>query len=313
MSPDPRNDQSHYAEDVFRFLDLPTELRCMVYELIDHEAQNISIHLSSSDLFGEDLTKSIVLTSNGLPVALLATCRLVRIEAQPFFKPKPEASRTTERFRITAGSKCGSVLMKRRNNLMDVVKNRRKAHNLGASFQLPEWCSLGTLDEPDEVHTASAEYEHIDGFTKKCTWFLPFLAGFGVAGPILLSEDRWKLGYEPFFVDRQMLIQILYDNLNDKSNVLTTKGVIPVPKRHHVDLYHDERAAAPLNTSLLRYLTYAVFVCLLGIAYWAMDPPFDLPSPTTFLGVEPKSCATGHSQIDGIPRFIILTFADSIG
>ncbi|KAF2992994.1 hypothetical protein E8E13_000981 [Curvularia kusanoi] len=37
-----------------------------------------------------------------------------------------------------------------------------------------------------------------------------------------------RLGYEPIFVDRQMLIQILYDNLRDKSKVLTKRGVIKV-------------------------------------------------------------------------------------
>ncbi|KAF3045925.1 hypothetical protein E8E12_007443 [Didymella heteroderae] len=37
-----------------------------------------------------------------------------------------------------------------------------------------------------------------------------------------------RLGYEPIFVDRQMIIQILYENLRDKSKVLTNKGVIKV-------------------------------------------------------------------------------------
>ncbi|PSN72628.1 FAD/NAD(P)-binding domain-containing protein [Corynespora cassiicola Philippines] len=37
-----------------------------------------------------------------------------------------------------------------------------------------------------------------------------------------------RTGYEPFFVDRQMLIQALYDNLKDKSKVLTSKGVAKV-------------------------------------------------------------------------------------
>lgn len=37
-----------------------------------------------------------------------------------------------------------------------------------------------------------------------------------------------SVGYEPIFVDRQMIIQILYDNLRDKSKVLTSKGVSTV-------------------------------------------------------------------------------------
>ncbi|KAJ4993560.1 FAD binding domain protein [Stagonosporopsis vannaccii] len=37
-----------------------------------------------------------------------------------------------------------------------------------------------------------------------------------------------RLGYEPIFVDRQMIIQILYDNLRDKSKVLTNKGIAKI-------------------------------------------------------------------------------------
>ncbi|KAF3053971.1 hypothetical protein E8E11_000876 [Didymella keratinophila] len=37
-----------------------------------------------------------------------------------------------------------------------------------------------------------------------------------------------RLGYESIFVDRQMIIQILYDNLRDKSKVLTKMGVTKV-------------------------------------------------------------------------------------
>lgn len=37
-----------------------------------------------------------------------------------------------------------------------------------------------------------------------------------------------RLGYEPVFVDRQMIIKILYDNLKDKARVLTSKGVVSV-------------------------------------------------------------------------------------
>ncbi|KAJ4311440.1 hypothetical protein N0V94_007953 [Neodidymelliopsis sp. IMI 364377] len=37
-----------------------------------------------------------------------------------------------------------------------------------------------------------------------------------------------RLGYAPIFVDRQMIIQVLYDNLRDKSKVITSKGVVEV-------------------------------------------------------------------------------------
>jgi 2-polyprenyl-6-methoxyphenol hydroxylase-like FAD-dependent oxidoreductase len=37
-----------------------------------------------------------------------------------------------------------------------------------------------------------------------------------------------SFGYSPVFVDRQMIIQVLYDKLPDKSKVLTNKGVTEV-------------------------------------------------------------------------------------
>lgn len=42
------------------------------------------------------------------------------------------------------------------------------------------------------------------------------------------SLTKHSLGYEPIFVDRQMIIQLLYDNLRNKSKVLTKKGVTKV-------------------------------------------------------------------------------------
>ncbi|KAH6638911.1 hypothetical protein C7974DRAFT_123267 [Boeremia exigua] len=52
-----------------------------------------------------------------------------------------------------------------------------------------------------------------------------------------------RLGYKPIFLDRQMLIQILYDNLRDKSKVLTNKGVAKVeqlPGKVQVTTSHGE-------------------------------------------------------------------------
>ncbi|KAF2015193.1 FAD/NAD(P)-binding domain-containing protein [Aaosphaeria arxii CBS 175.79] len=42
---------------------------------------------------------------------------------------------------------------------------------------------------------------------------------------------RKRTGYEPFFVDRQMLIQALYDNLKDKTKIHTSKGVAKVDQQ----------------------------------------------------------------------------------
>lgn len=42
----------------------------------------------------------------------------------------------------------------------------------------------------------------------------------------MLTNSR--LGYSPFFFDRQMLIQMLYENLSDKSKIITSKAVVKV-------------------------------------------------------------------------------------
>lgn len=40
-----------------------------------------------------------------------------------------------------------------------------------------------------------------------------------------IKANAGSLGYASIFVDRQMIIQVLYNNLRDKSKVLTSKGV----------------------------------------------------------------------------------------
>ncbi|KAH7087339.1 hypothetical protein FB567DRAFT_343769 [Paraphoma chrysanthemicola] len=77
----------------FRFLDLPTEIRCMVYELIDLETKRHVLDQAYASLLHTTWPinshmvsgSSITLIRKSLQVDLLRTCRLVHTEAAPIF------------------------------------------------------------------------------------------------------------------------------------------------------------------------------------------------------------------------------------
>jgi hypothetical protein len=90
----------------FRFLDLPCELRCMVYEKIVIETKCHTLEQQESGCSGDvwplvpNVTNSPVkLIRKSLPVALLRTCRLINNEATAFFKsPMEELAKEPLRF-----------------------------------------------------------------------------------------------------------------------------------------------------------------------------------------------------------------------
>jgi hypothetical protein len=84
----------------FRFLDLPKELRLMVYELLCVSEKNHPLVYVRSDHRGSVNPEShpssvrdrpcITLVTCVLDVQILATCRQIRAEATPFVRPKLE-------------------------------------------------------------------------------------------------------------------------------------------------------------------------------------------------------------------------------
>lgn len=91
----------------FRFLDLPKELRFIVYEKLDISSKQCTVveavsdkhHLGALELAQNDIHSqpsylasethpSITLITDSLPIQLLATCSLINNEARPFLLPK---------------------------------------------------------------------------------------------------------------------------------------------------------------------------------------------------------------------------------
>ncbi|KAH6866524.1 hypothetical protein BKA58DRAFT_470817 [Alternaria rosae] len=72
------------SEPSFRFLDLPPELRYMVYEELDMKTKHYT--LDSADT--PDQSSTITLVSKKLPVQILATSMLINTEAMKVFRPR---------------------------------------------------------------------------------------------------------------------------------------------------------------------------------------------------------------------------------
>jgi hypothetical protein len=72
------------ATQPFRFLDLPTELRFIVYEQIDFTTKHHTLESTNAP----DNSSNITFVRKSLPVQILATCQLINNEAKTFLRPK---------------------------------------------------------------------------------------------------------------------------------------------------------------------------------------------------------------------------------
>jgi hypothetical protein len=72
------------ATQPFRFLDLPPELRCIVYEQIGIRTKHHTLESTNAP----DKYSETTLVSKSLPVQILATCRLINDEEGLFSAPQ---------------------------------------------------------------------------------------------------------------------------------------------------------------------------------------------------------------------------------
>jgi hypothetical protein len=139
----------------------------MVYERIDVETQRHVIHWPAVEPDNAD-EDTIVLTSQSLPVGLLASCRLVYAEATPYLRPKLALLHDRDRFRLTVDVECLGVFVQFYHCLTRVIAKREycgTTYSLPRSFELgPGWDYLETR----LISKGSVLYEEIDTFTAKC-------------------------------------------------------------------------------------------------------------------------------------------------
>lgn len=78
----------------FRFLDLPPELRCIVYEFVPIFKKHSTIPSEKVSRRTHDGAEvELTLVVNTLPLQLLRTCHQIYDEAKPFLAPKLESFR----------------------------------------------------------------------------------------------------------------------------------------------------------------------------------------------------------------------------
>jgi hypothetical protein len=106
----------------FRFLDLPPELRCRVYELIDIPSTRHILDKNQFRLYRKVRPRLTLIKSRG-PLEILLVCRLIIREASPILKRKTEdCYRQPSRYLMNYGNAlvkdltllCANVLSQRR-------------------------------------------------------------------------------------------------------------------------------------------------------------------------------------------------------
>ena len=97
------------ALEPFRFLDLPPELRCMVYEQLNivtrrHVLSDSDVRQTSYPNASQTTDLSMTLLRKSLPVTLLTACQLVKVEAMPILATKlRELEKEPVRFQLSYG------------------------------------------------------------------------------------------------------------------------------------------------------------------------------------------------------------------
>ncbi|KAH4068007.1 hypothetical protein HBI67_099320 [Parastagonospora nodorum] len=146
------------AAEYFRFMDLPAELRLMVYEFIPVTTRHCTVH--GKPFYDKSLTQ-VVLVTKSLSCSILLASHAVCNEASPVFAVKLEILRTEPtRFILRAGA------VDFFTELLDILacggptKNTRMLKDLKVNFGIDVIQSHRFLDKASSLLSRSASPGH---------------------------------------------------------------------------------------------------------------------------------------------------------
>jgi hypothetical protein len=153
----------------FRFLDLPPELRLMVYKEIDPHTRHYRLKDPAFQPNSDDIPPSyITLVTKSLPVALLATCRLINAEAAPILAPKLKKLRKEAPHFIVDSASFGNLIEDKHSIgelIWDCEGNPSLAQTRSINRQV---IKLRLVNGHDNViYKSSAKYDAIQSFVRK--------------------------------------------------------------------------------------------------------------------------------------------------
>jgi hypothetical protein len=116
------------ANEPFRFLDLPAELRCMVYEFLETETRLHTIDdvYLVGCMIASKSTSQLTIVVKDIPTSILTTCRSVYAEAAPIITPKLQRLRRTEPIHFIVDSCSFNSLFKASTGLRLAFVNKEQ-------------------------------------------------------------------------------------------------------------------------------------------------------------------------------------------
>jgi hypothetical protein len=167
----------------FRFLDLPIELRCMVYEEIEMSTSHYRLKDPTiTDASEEQTTPASYMTLlvKSLPVSILATCQTINKEEAALLAPKLETLRNEPSHFIvdsTSFSTLSGSYLCIGSMIEEHERDQTTAQWFGPGGCMdpeawnPRWFAISDLDQISHVFLRdSNEYAAIVAFYRKCLY-----------------------------------------------------------------------------------------------------------------------------------------------
>jgi hypothetical protein len=154
------------SDKPFRFLDLPAELRCMVYEQLNIETRLYSVSYVPTSYFLLDSSpRTISMAIKNVSTSILTSCRLVYAEAAPMLKRKLEHLRKDEPLHFIVDPLSFDHMFYGRNSLiMAIQKQESNIFSYGKEAKWKPSTGYGMtdmyLDPSDEYYALLLKFIH---------------------------------------------------------------------------------------------------------------------------------------------------------